>query len=145
MMAHWMRRPATRWQARRPDRHPAALVAVAYAAIGIALIVQPQRFANTPSYQNLIEIISQLGWGVIYLVCALLLVVPLFPLPRRPRWILAVTGHTVSIALTGFWLAAFVLRYFTDSGTTIVNLVSWGAYLALLIRSMLNLTDRTDA
>lgn len=120
-------------------------MAAAYTAIGLALIVQPQRFSNTPSYQNLIEILGQRAWGSIYLACALLLVVPLLSLPRQPRWILAVAGHTVSIALAGFWLVAFVLRYFTDTGTTIVNLVSWSVYLALLVRSMLNLTDRTDS
>lgn len=133
-----------RRQPRRPDWHPAVLMSVTFTAIGMALILQPDRFAATPSYANLLAIVGQMAWGLIYLGCAVLLVMSLLPLPRRNKWSLAVAAHTVSIALTGFWLAAFVVRYLTDDGTTIVNIASWSVYLALLVRSVLTLTDRMD-
>lgn len=133
-----------RWQPRRPDWHPAVLMSVAFTAIGLALILQPDRFARTPSYSNLLEIAGQMVWGLAYLVCAVLLGMSLLPLPRRGKWGLAVAAHTVSIALTSYWLVAFVVRYLTDDGTTIVNVASWAVYLALLIRSVLTLTDRMD-
>lgn len=143
--AVWNRpRWVPKWQPRRPDWHPAVLMSVTFTAIGLALVLQPARFANTPSYSNLIAIAGQAVWGLAYLGCAALLVISLLPLGRRPKWTFAVVAHTVSIALTGVWLAAFVVRYITDDGTTIVNIASWGVYLALLVRSVLTLTDRMD-
>lgn len=138
--SRWM----PRWQPRRPDWHPAVLMSVTFTAIGLALTLQPDRFANTPSYANLLVITGQMVWGLIYLGCAALLGMSLLPLPRRHKWTIAVAAHTVSIALTGFWLAAFVVRYVTDEGTTIVNVASWSVYFALLVRSVLTLPDRMD-
>ena len=127
-----------------PDWHPTVLMSVVFAAIGVGLVAQPCRFANTPSYANLLEIVGPLFWGVTYLVCAALLGLSLLPLPRRWGWVVAVVAHTASIALTGSWMAAFIVRYLTDDGTTIVNVASWGVFLALLVRSVLTLADRMD-
>lgn len=137
----WM--PA--WQPRRPDWHPAVLMSVSFTVIGFALVLQPARFAATPSYRNLLEIVGQMEWGLAYLGCAVMLGMSLMPLPRRQKWAVAVAAHTVSIALTSFWLVAFIVRYLTDSNTTAVNCVSWTVFLALLVRSVLTLTDRMDA
>lgn len=113
----------------------------AYLAIGVTLIVQPYRYDNTPSYAVLLQIADQGAWGTAYLVIAAGIGASAVSTGRRySRW-LAVTSHTAAIALTGAWLAAFVVRWLTDDGTTIVNIVSWSVYLALLIRSALQLDD----
>ncbi len=141
----WNRpRWAPRWQPRRPDWHPAVLMSIAYTAIGVTLILQPSRFAKTPSYGNLLMLLDQATWGVIYLAVAALLGLSLTALPRRRKWTAAVIAHTAAIALTATWLAAFVVRYLTDTGTTIVNVVSWSVFFALLVRSVLTLQDRMD-
>lgn len=117
------------------------VITFAYLAIGVTLILQPERYGNTPSYVVLLEIFNQGVWGVCYLAVGLSLAASALGAGSRyGRW-LAVTSHTAAIALTGAWLAAFVVRWLTDDGTTIVNIVSWSVYLALLIRSALQLDD----
>lgn len=106
-------------------------VIVAYAAFGITLLVQPGRYSNTPSYANLLDVLPAWTWGVLYLVAGLGLLVPL-----HSKGISAAM-HTAASGLTAVWLAAFLIRYFTDSGTTIVNVVSWSVFLTLVIRSAL--------
>jgi hypothetical protein len=113
----------------------------AYVAIGVTLILQPGRYGNTPSYAVLLEIANQGAWGAAYLVIAAGIGASVLSTGRRyGRW-LAVTSHTAAIALTGAWLAAFIVRWLTDDGTTIVNIVSWSVYLSLLIRSALQMDD----
>lgn len=117
-----------------PPRYLLVVMALAYAAIGTTLIVQPSRYDNTPSYEWLLALVSQQIWGSVYLVVAAGLALNLWrPLPHIRT--IAVLTHTAAIALTAAWLAAFVIRWATDSGTTIVNVASWSVYLALLARS----------
>lgn len=106
-------------------------VILAYLAIGGGLLLQPGRFANTPSYANLILIMSSQAWGCMYLAAVALLIAWRLV---QPVW-LGVVAHTFTLMVTLFWLLAFVIRYQTDDGTTIVNVVSWTVFLTLVIRS----------
>ena len=118
------------------------LVAIAYVAIGCGLTLQPGRFSNTPSYANLIAFVTAPGWGCAYLGVAALLIA--WCLARRAHW-LGVLAHTAAAILTMWWLAAFVIRYATDSGTTIVNVVSWGVFLSLVYKSSQGIDDYEPA
>ena len=114
-------------------------MAVVFTVIGITLLLQPQRYADTPSYGNLLAIARPQTWAVIYLTVAALKAVCVWRY-QHARTLVIVT-HTLSIMLVLAWLAAFVVRYATDSGTTIVNVASWSVYLYLLIRSALRVDE----
>lgn len=113
-------------------------MACSFMAFGVTLWLQPSRYFNTPSYANLLQVASTEAWGSMYLFCALLL---LFVVFRRKIKIISIIAHGVSLALTLWWLVAFVIRYSTDDGTTIVNVISWSAYTYLLVRSALLIGD----
>jgi hypothetical protein len=122
--------PMNRWARERRTR--GRVVLAIFTAIGLALWLQPERWARTPSYGILLELFNQQWWGTCYLFVAALMTGYLI----RPQWrSLAVTAHTAAVVLLSVWLVAFIARYFSDSGTTIVNVVSWGAYLYLVVRS----------
>lgn len=116
-----------------PRSHMVILCAV-FLAIGITLFLQPDRYTNTPSYANLLEVFRQSTWGVIYLIAAGLQVLCIWRYTHRT---LIVVTHTVVITLVSVWLAAFVIRYLTDAGTTVVNVCSWSVFLYLAVRSSL--------
>lgn len=100
--------------------------------IGFTLIFQPHRYDNTPSYANLLEIMPQLYWGLIYILVALLYTAGIIQPHSRPLLVLV---HTAGSILFVSWLLAFVVRWLTDNGTTVVNVVSWGVFLSLVVRS----------
>jgi hypothetical protein len=114
----------------------ARIIMAAYLAIGLGLLVQPSRFTRTPSYANLLILAGAPTWGILYLLSALSLALwlglqPTQPYePNQPRW--GIAAHMIPIALTAGWLIAFVVRYLSDTATTIVNVVSWSVFLALL-------------
>jgi hypothetical protein len=115
--------------------------AIAYVAIGAGLLFQPSRFSNTPSYANLLIFTSAGIWGCAYLAVAALMIG--WRVAVRFRW-LGVLAHVTAIALTSWWLVAFIVRYLTDNGTTVVNVVSWSVFLSLVIRSMSGLDDEEE-
>lgn len=115
-------------------------VTTAFTAFGLGLWIQPNRWANTPSYGLLLDILNQQAWGTIHLIVAAMMAAAIrWPAQR----LLVVTAHTAGIALAGSWFLAFVVRYITDSGTTVVNVVSWAVYVALVVQSALVLDDAT--
>jgi hypothetical protein len=73
-------------------------------------------------------------WGTLYLAAAVLM---LSVVIRHRVKVLSIVAHGVALALTLWWLLAFVFRYATDDGTTIVNVMSWSTYAYLLARSAL--------
>lgn len=120
-----------------PRTHSAAMILL-YTAFGFALIFQPQRFANTPSYANLLALLPQQLWGGIYLLSSFLMALSIWKYTNRK----IVTSATVfSFALTIAWLGAFVYRWLTDGGTTIVNVGSWSIFLYLIVRSAMMVDD----
>jgi hypothetical protein len=123
-----------------PRAHMALMMGV-FTAIGVTLLLQPARFANTPSYANLLAVLPAWAWGAIYLVTAVLNVWSILDYKAR---VLVVVTHTVGISLGAAWWAAFIVRYATDNGTTIVNPVSWTVFLYLMIRSAMMLDDHVD-
>lgn len=122
----------------RSRKFPAIQIGFVALLFGVTLILQPSRWANTPSYANLLELLSAQWWGVLYLFTAVLL----FAAVRfRASRTMMVIAHTVAIALFAAWLLAFVVRYATDGGTTIVNIVSWSVFVSRLIQSSIILDD----
>jgi hypothetical protein len=113
-------------------------IGLAYAAIGLCLVLQSSRFERTPSYYNLLVILSAQVWGGIYLVCACTLLGWAIVKPKHEGW--AIAAHTLPITLSFCWLAAFIVRYVTDDSTTIVNVVSWSVFFIMLVRSILVVT-----
>jgi hypothetical protein len=109
--------------------------------IGITLILQPERFANTPAYGNLLAVFGQTVWGIFYMAGAAFAAIS-FLLYRR-KVLVAVAMFAAGIDALAWWLA-FDERYITDKGTTIVNVVSWATYLYLIIRSVITLDDALD-
>lgn len=108
-------------------------VTVILAIFGVALIAQSSRWAHTPAYGNLLRIFSADVWGVIHLgVAAMMLAGILLPAYRLVR----LAAHTLSGVLLLVWEGAFIIRYLTDSATTVVNVVSWGVYLMLVVWAM---------
>jgi hypothetical protein len=125
------------WRLNEPRAHMTLMMGVFW-AIGLTLWFQPGRYANTPSYADLLAILPQHGWSAFYLAAGTLKAASIWRYEQR--WLVVVT-HTVAIALVGSWLLAFVVRWLTDPGTTIVNVASWSTYLYLVIRSALMLDD----
>lgn len=107
-------------------------VIVAYLALALGMTFQPSRFSNTPSYGELLQVASAPTWGFGYFTVAVLLAAWRVSRSRT----VGVLAHTAGVILTGWWLAAFVHRYLTDSGTTLVNVVSWSVFFSLVIRSI---------
>jgi hypothetical protein len=124
-----------------PRSHMVVMAAV-FCALGVTLLLQPQRYAHTPSYANLLDIAPQYVWGLIYLAAATLKVISIAQYSRR---LVVVVTHTVGITLVSVWLAAFIVRWLTDTGTTIVNVCSWSVFLYLVIRSALMVDEHISA
>jgi hypothetical protein len=113
-------------------------LSLSYFAFGITLWFQPGRYFNTPSYANLLQVASTTAWGSMYLFCCILMLIVTF---RRKIKVISIIAHGISLALTLWWLVAFIIRYATDDGTTIVNVISWSTYTYLLVRSALVIGD----
>jgi len=119
-----------------------AIMTVVFAALGLTLWLQPGRYHNTPSYANLLDLLPTWGWGLAYDTAAVL---SAWCLVRYTNKRLVIPAHTYGIVLLVVWWIAFIIRWVTDGGTTIVNVVSWGVFLYLMTRSMAKLVDdRTE-
>jgi hypothetical protein len=113
-------------------RSPSAIVLTSILLVlGLALVFQSSRWSHTPAYGNLILILSADVWGFIYLVAALLMIVAL-ALNHR---VVSKVAHTGAFIIFAVWEGAFIIRYLTDSATTVANVVAWAAYLFITIRS----------
>lgn len=113
-------------------------VSVLFVVFGVALLAQPYRWHNTPAYGNLLAIADTRIWGTAYLLVAALMFIYLFA--YSPGWF-AILAHTAIFALSASWLVAFVIRYLTDDGTTIVNVGSWSVYTLLIAYSALRIDE----
>ena len=123
-------------------RLPTIAMSVVSLALGAGMLLQPDRFGNTPSYANLINIAPIRWWGLAYLLAAVLLTTYL-PRARAVRYGIAV--HTLVVTLYAIWLVAFVVRWATDDGTTIVNVASWSLMLYTVSRSAAHLDSPPEA
>lgn len=117
----------------RADLWSARAIMIAFTAIGFGLLFQPDRFTKTPSYHNLLILISAQIWGVAYIAAGLALAVWIYAQPTKIAY--GILAHTLPVMLSSFWLMAFVVRYFTDDATTIVNVVSWSVFTGILVHS----------
>lgn len=118
-----------------PPLHLAVCCAV-YIVFGADLWLQPSRWDHTPAYGNLLDIFNQRTWGTVYLIIATVMVLSMW---RRHERVLAVLAHTLAIMLAAAWWVAFIVRWATDAGTTIVNVANWAVLLFLLIYSAVRL------
>jgi uncharacterized membrane protein YjfL (UPF0719 family) len=128
---------------------PTATIVIAFFAFGVTMLLQPYRYQHTPSYANLIQLANLNWWGSAYLIAALLLaaylvkyrqVTPDNEVTLQDMW-LPIVAHTFAGLLSSVWLLAFVIRYATDSGTTIVNVVSWSVFTMLITVSALRIDE----
>jgi hypothetical protein len=111
---------------------PTVFITAVLFAFGLALVFQASRWARTPAYGNLLNILLAPTWGYVYLAVAALMVLAMV------FWTygqLSVAAHTAAFALLLVWEAAFFIRYRTDSATTVANVLSWLAYLYILLLS----------
>lgn len=115
-------------------------LAVILLALGGDMVLRSSRWYRTPSYGNLLKIMSADAWGAVYLSVALVVVAGLVLKTNR---VIRLAGHTLAFVLLLGWEFAFVIRSITDSGTTIANVVSWGTFLTLAVWSG-QLIDRPD-
>jgi hypothetical protein len=113
-------------------RSPSAIVLTGILLVfGLALVFQSGRWSRTPAYGNLLLIFSADVWGCIYLAASLVMIIALV-LKRRG---LSKVAHTCAFIVFAVWEGAFIIRYLTDSATTVANVVAWAAYLFITIRS----------
>ena len=103
--------------------------------VGIALLAQPERWSRTPAYGNLLILATARTWGIIHLAIGILLFLAVF-IARSSR-AFSIVAHTLTIMLLATWEIAFIVRYLTDSATTVANVVSWASFLFLAVRSAL--------
>lgn len=124
-------------------KYPASTVGIIsiFTAFGLGMVLQQSRWLATPAYGNLLIIMPVLGWGFIYLGVALCLALSLAI--SKPR-VLSLGAHTLAFVLVASWEAAFVVRWLTDSSTTVANVVGWLVYTALVVRSATLIDGTTD-
>jgi hypothetical protein len=130
-------------QAKMLYRWPCSTIAttIILGVIGLALIFQSNRWGRTPSYANLLAIFSADTWGCVYLAISVGMGLCLM---MRHQRIFCVLAHTAAFVLLLGWEFGFIVRYLTDSATTIANVVSWATYIGIVVWSAL-LIDRHDA
>jgi hypothetical protein len=121
------------------SRSHTVVLAVVFSTLALGLSLQARRFERTPAYANLLDLFPQPTWAVIYAVAAVLMIIGLRY--HTSRVLLSVT-HTVSIVLLGSWWLAFVIRWATDGGTTVVNVLSWGVFLYVAVRAAIMVDAR---
>lgn len=106
----------------------------AYLVLGLSLICQPARWAATPAYHNLLELMPQQAWGALFAVLAVLLACAAWR--HGTRW-LTRAALTAGIAVTTFWCAAFIVRWATSANTTPETWVSFASFDYLLLRTLM--------
>lgn len=116
---------------KEPRSHMVVLGTIFY-AFGLTMSWQPGRYFNTPSYANLLQLLRPEWWGAIHILAAILMTLCII---WHENTKLIFASHIIGLLLLAFWWVAFIVRYFTDEGTTIVNVCSWGVFVYLLIRS----------
>lgn len=110
------------------------VIAVSYAVFAWSLWFQPGRWAATPAYVDLLQIMPQHAWAAAFAaVAAALAVAYTFRRRRLP----AVIALTLAGMMTTAWCAAFVIRWLTSPATTPETWVSWAVFDYLIVRSWL--------
>jgi hypothetical protein len=109
-----------------------AVMSAAYTVFGLSLIFQASRWAATPAYHVLLQIVTAPVWGWLFLASGAAMGVSAWQFRRRWPVIAALT---FAFFLTTGWMLAFVVRYLTNPDTTPVTWVSWAVfdYLLLLV------------
>jgi hypothetical protein len=111
------------------------VMSAAFTIFGLSLLFQSSRWASTPAYHVLLQILSARTWGWLFLVSGVSMGVACWQFQRR--WLL-IACLTLAFALTNGWMLAFVIRYLTSPNTTPETWVSWGVFDYLLTRVALS-------
>ncbi len=109
------------------------VVAATYGILGLSLLLQPARWSATPAYRNLLALLPQRGWGIVFALIAVLLAAAVWR-PAR-RW-LSVMALTAAFMITTTWGLAFVIRWLTSASTTPETWVSWAVFDYLVVRAL---------
>lgn len=121
-----------------PAVWPGALICVAYTVYGLGMVMQPARFASTPAYGILTQLLDIRWWGGAYLLIAGLFAVYTVVVTGR---VFGIVTHMLALLVTAMWLLAFIVRWLTDSNTTVVNVASWLVLTLLIARSATLITE----
>jgi hypothetical protein len=116
-----------------PGVWPGVVIAIAYLGFGLDMLLQPRRFYTTPAYGTLAQVFDIRLWGACYLFAAILLGAYVSLVTSR---LFGTIAHTITGTITLVWWFAFLIRWLSDPNTTAVNVVSWGVFLLVIIRSM---------
>ena len=111
-----------------------AVIAAIYGIFALSLLLQPTRWSTTPAYRNVLAIMPQHPWGLIFAVVSALLGAAIL---RPGRWWLSVLALTAAFMLTTTWDSAFVIRWLTSANTTPETWGSWSCFDYLIIRALL--------
>lgn len=111
------------------------MITAFFFCLSAGLIFQPLRWSATPAYGNLLDIMPAFSWGIVTLVIGVILLIALivtYPLARA----VSIIGHTFAFIFILGWSLAFIVRWATDSHTTIMNVATFGILaLGTIIRS----------
>jgi hypothetical protein len=126
----------------RDSRSHIIMLSTVFIALALSLWFQTGRFERGAAYANLLQIFGPLVWACLYLVAGILTLASLKF--RHSRTLITLT-HTLNIVLVGSWWVGFVVRWFTDSATTVVNVLSWGVFLYVALQTAVEVDRESEA
>ena len=106
------------------------VISISYGIFALSLWFQGGRWDRTPAYHNLLQIMPQAGWGIVFAVTSGLLGAAVRKYGQR--WV-SVIALMVAFAVTTGWGGDFVVRWLTNADTTPVTWVSWGVFDFMLM------------
>jgi hypothetical protein len=127
-----------KWPARasRPvtaGRLDLMVMSAAFTVFGLSLAFQPRRWAATPAYHVLLQILPAQAWGGLFLASGISLGIAAHLYGRARAVVTA--ALMLALALTAGWMLAFIARYLTSGDTTPETWVSWAVFAFLLVRA----------
>jgi hypothetical protein len=133
----------SRWRSALTEQRRCLLVSIViFLGFALDLGFRGSRYANTPSYANLLDIAGTNVWAITYAVVGLAC---LAAYRFRTNAIVVTAAHMLGMALSAGWLVAFIIRTSTDDGTTAANVFAWSVYFLLITRSaqLVDLDEQT--
>ena len=115
------------------------VMSAAFLIFGLSLTAQSHRWATTPAYHILLQILSAPTWGALFLVAGAGMGLAAWQFGQR--WAV-VAALTAAFTLTTGWAMAFVVRYLTSPNTTPETWVSWAVFDFLLLNVAVSIDRR---
>lgn len=114
-----------------------SVMAAAFAIFGLSLVFQAHRWASTPAYHVLLQILTAREWGALFLASGIAMGLAAWQFEKR-RWAV-IAALTLAFTLTTGWMLAFVVRYLSSPNTTPETWVSWAVFDFLLLQVSIGL------